>query len=169
MKYAQLVMGLLIGTALGGAVVASTGEPGTGGSGLSRDDIKAIVRETISEEPTLIISSVQKYQEGERSKAQQSANDALKDKALRAEVFDAKTAGVYGTNEKRTIVQFFDYNCPACKMQHQALNTLLAKDKDIRIIFREYPIFGPTSDENSRLGLAVARLAPEKYYDFYEK
>ncbi len=60
MKYAQLIMGLLIGTALGGTVVASTGV--APGGAADPEAIKQIVRDVISQEPKLILDSVQKYQ-----------------------------------------------------------------------------------------------------------
>lgn len=169
MKYAQMIMGLLIGTALGGTTVAMQASGGVRGN-LDSEGVKKIVRQTISEEPKLIMDSVQKYQEDMRKKSQESASEALKDSAVRAAVYDTKNVGIYGPkNGKRVVVQFFDYNCPACKAQHRALAEVVAKDKNVTILFREYPIFGPVSETNSRLGLAVARLAPEKYYGFYEK
>ena len=174
MKYAQMIMGLLVGTALGGSVVAATGNglvntTGTA-STLDAEAVKKIVRQTISEEPKLIMDSVQKYQEDQHKKEAEGASEALKDKAVHAQVYDTTNAGTYGPKDSsRIVVQFFDYNCPACKAQHKALQALLAKDKDVRVVFREFPIFGPTSDQNSHLGMAVARLAPEKYYAFYEK
>ncbi len=172
MKYAQIIMGLLIGTALGGTAVAINGKNNLmpGNNAMNADAIKKIVRETISEEPKLILDSVQKFQEAQRAQGMASASQALKDPAVHALVYDTKNVGIYGPKDgKRVVVQFFDYNCPACKAQHQALAQLVAKDKDITILFREYPIFGPTSERNSHLGLAVAHLAPEKYYAFYEK
>lgn len=166
MKNAQLAMGLLIGTALGASIMVFGKVAPAGDS----ESVKKIVRETIMSEPKLLIDSVQKYQEDLRAQALQGATDALKDPAVRAAAYDTHNAGSYGpADSKRIVVQFFDYNCPACKAQHKALGALLAHDKDVRVLFREYPIFGPVSDRNSHLGLAVARLYPEKYYAFYEK
>lgn len=170
MKYAQMIMGLLVGTALGGSVVAATGNPAMKGGAIDEQAVKKIVRDTIMEEPKLIMESVQKFQEDMRKQQAQGATDALKDPALRAAVYDATNAGTVGPQDsKRVVVEFFDYNCPACKAQFKMLSEVLAKDKTVRVIFHEYPIFGPQSETNSRIGLAVARLAPEKYFGFHEK
>ena len=175
MKYAHLVMGLLIGTALGGSVVAATGvkapvSSGTNAAAPDAEAIKAIVRQTILDEPKLIMESVQKYQVAQRNQESQGANEALKDPAIHDQIYNFKDAGSVGPKDsKKVIVEFFDYNCPACKMQYKAIVELLAKDKSVRVIFRELPIFGPVSDTNSRLALAVVRLAPEKYFEFYQK
>ncbi len=171
MKYAQLLIGLLIGTALGSSVVASTGAPLIGsGGGADKDAIKQIVRDTIMEEPKLILDSVQKFQESEQKKALQGANDALKDSEIQKALYEDPNAAIAGNKDaKRTVVEFFDYNCGVCKMMFKNIDELIKKDKDVRVIFHEYPIFGPVSDTNSKLGFAVWRLYPEKYYDFHSK
>lgn len=170
MKYAQLFMGLLIGVAVGGSVVASTGK-GTAGSGaVDEEGVKRIVRQVIEEEPQLIMASVQKYQEKEAGRQSEKAGEALKDKAVRDEVYNDKNVGSVGPKDsKRVVVEFFDYNCPACKMQYKEIDKLVKADKTVRVLFREYPIFGPSSEQNSMIGIAITRLAPEKYFDFYEK
>lgn len=169
MKYAQLIIGLLAGTALGGSVVAGTGT-GASGAALDKDAVKAIVRDVINEEPKLILESVQKYQQEQQKQAQASASESLKDEAVRKEVFNTENAGVVGPKDSnKTVVEFFDYNCGACKMMFKGIETLVAKDKDVRVIFHEYPIFGAVSDANSKIGLAVERLYAEKYWDFHVK
>jgi protein-disulfide isomerase len=168
MKYAQLLVGLLAGTALGSTVIA--GNIGGFGGGMNEEAIKKIVRETISAEPKLIMDSVQKFQESQREEKVKSAGEALKDPALKAAVFDAKTAAPAGAAEgDKIVVEFFDYNCPACKMQFKMLSDAMKKDPSIRVLFREYPIFGPVSETNSKIGLAVSHIAPDKYLAFHEK
>ncbi|MFY9620464.1 MAG: DsbA family protein [Pyrinomonadaceae bacterium] len=44
-----------------------------------------------------------------------------------------------------TIVVFFDYNCGYCKSTLPALQTLLSKDRSIRIVYKEFPILSPES------------------------
>ena len=53
-----------------------------------------------------------------------------------------------------TVVQYLDYQCPACRTTHQPLKQLLAKDRKIRLIYRDWPIFGPVSGTAARLALA---------------
>jgi protein-disulfide isomerase len=169
MKYAQLLIGLLAGTAIGGSVVAGTGMP-SGGAAPDAEAVKQIVRDVIMAEPKLIMDSVQKFQMEEQKKAMQGANEVLKDAAAQKALYDNPNAAVAGNKDsKRTVVEFFDYNCGACKMMFKSIDALLKKDKDVRVIFHEYPIFGPASDTNSKIGLAVWRLSPDKYYDFHVK
>ena len=163
MKYVQLISGLLIGTALGGSVVASTG------GGASESAIRDVVRSVIAEEPQLILDSVQKYQQDQQNEKRAAASDALKDPALKAAVLDdSKEAYIGNKDSKNVVVEFFDYTCPACKGMFEQLDKLVANHKDVKVIFREFPIFGETSETNSKLALAVWNLYPEKYYEFHK-
>ncbi len=170
MKYAQLIIGLLVGTALGGTVVASTGTvPGTSGS-MDDEAVKKIVRQVISDEPRLIIESVQKFQAEEQKQQTTDASAMLKDKDIHDALYNSPDNAFFGPKESvRTVVEFFDYNCPVCKMQFKGLDAEVKKDPTLRVVFIEFPIFGPVSDTNAKLGLAVWRLYPEKYYEFHEK
>lgn len=53
-----------------------------------------------------------------------------------------------------TIVEYTDYQCPVCRTSHEALLKLAAADKKVRIIYRDWPIFGPQSRRAARLAIA---------------
>lgn len=53
-----------------------------------------------------------------------------------------------------TIVKYTDYQCPFCKAAHPALQKLLASDKKIRLIYRDWPIFGAQSVAAARVAIA---------------
>lgn len=53
-----------------------------------------------------------------------------------------------------TIVEYTDYQCPYCRAAHPALQKLLASDKKVRIIYRDWPIFGAQSIAAARVGIA---------------
>lgn len=164
-----LLVGLLVGTALGGSVAASMLDSGAGGS-LDNDAIKAIVRETIKEEPKLILDSVQAWQEREQKDKLAGAQEVLKDPEVKKAIYDTKDAPFIGPEDsKKVVVEFFDYNCPACKMQFRELDGFVKANDDVKVIFKEYPIFGPQSETNAKIGLAVSRLAPEHYFAFHAK
>jgi protein-disulfide isomerase len=169
MKYAHLIIGLLAGTAIGGSVVASTGAGIVGGSA-DPEAVRAIVREVIMAEPKLIMDSVQKFQMDQQKQAMSGANEALKDEAVKNQIFNDPTAGSVGPRDsKRVVAEFFDYNCGACKNVFKEIEKVVKKDPSVRVVFHEYPIFGPMSDANAKIGIAVNRLYPEKYFDFHTK
>lgn len=53
-----------------------------------------------------------------------------------------------------TIVMYTDYQCPYCRKAHVALSKLLTEDKKVRILYRDWPIFGPASERAARLAIA---------------
>lgn len=56
-----------------------------------------------------------------------------------------------------TIVVFTDYQCAICKATDPALERLLASDADVRVIFKDWPVFGPVSRSAARAALAADR------------
>ena len=62
-----------------------------------------------------------------------------------------------GSDYDITIVEFFDYNCPYCRRMRPVLNGLLASDPKVRIVYRDWPIFGPASREAARAAIASQR------------
>ncbi|SEI07286.1 thioredoxin domain-containing protein [Paracoccus alkenifer] len=57
-----------------------------------------------------------------------------------------------------TIVEFFDYQCPFCKRGHQDLLALAAEDGNIRLMMRDWPVFGAPSVLAAQLVLGAASL-----------
>ncbi len=54
-----------------------------------------------------------------------------------------------------TVVEFFDYNCPFCKETAPELVKLLHVDPKVRILYKEWPIFGDVSEYAARSALAA--------------
>jgi protein-disulfide isomerase len=56
-----------------------------------------------------------------------------------------------------TVVVFTDYQCPACKLAAPALEAAVKRDGRVRVIYKDWPIFGPVSDHAARVAIASAR------------
>nr|WP_294848902.1 DsbA family protein [uncultured Sphingomonas sp.] len=54
-----------------------------------------------------------------------------------------------------TIVYFFDYQCPACRLHHNEVRSVFNTDQKLRIIYRDTPIFGARSTAASRAAIAA--------------
>jgi protein-disulfide isomerase len=65
-----------------------------------------------------------------------------------------------------TIVEFFDYHCTYCKAVSGPLDELLAKDKGVRLVLKEYPILAEDSVVAARAALAAS--AQGKYWEFHQ-
>ncbi len=54
-----------------------------------------------------------------------------------------------------TLVVFSDYQCPYCRRIHPAIEQLKREDKRLRIVYRDWPIFGAPSVEAARAAIAA--------------
>ena len=57
-----------------------------------------------------------------------------------------------------TIVEFFDYNCSWCKTGFSEVVSLIEQDKNLRVVLKEFPIFGGDSDYAARAAVDAAPL-----------
>jgi protein-disulfide isomerase len=55
-----------------------------------------------------------------------------------------------------TVVEFFDYRCPYCRIMESRLQELLAQDKSVRLVLKDWPIFGGTSVYAARVAIAAS-------------
>ena len=53
-----------------------------------------------------------------------------------------------------TIVEWFDYNCPYCRKLEPELRQVVHDDGKVRLIWKDWPILGPTSVVATRMALA---------------
>jgi protein-disulfide isomerase len=65
-------------------------------------------------------------------------------------------------NGDLTIVEWFDYQCPYCKKTAPVLDKIAKADGKIRLVHKDWPIFGPVSTYAAKLVLAA------KYQNKYE-
>ncbi|MEJ6781588.1 DsbA family protein [Aminobacter sp. Piv2-1] len=54
-----------------------------------------------------------------------------------------------------TIVEYTDYQCPYCKLSYIEMMKVMAEDPDIRVVMRDWPIFGQVSRNAALLTLAA--------------
>jgi protein-disulfide isomerase len=55
------------------------------------------------------------------------------------------------------MVEFFDYACGYCRSSNADVERLLAEDKGLRVVYREFPILGPESVAAAKLSMAASR------------
>lgn len=65
-----------------------------------------------------------------------------------------------------TLTEFFDYNCPYCRTNMADVQRLIADDPKLRVVFREWPVFGEGSMFAAKA--ALASLQQGKYWPFHE-
>lgn len=98
------------------------------------------------------------------------AEDDMRKKALTTlapQIFKtADDPSVGNPNGDVTIVEFMDYNCGWCKKSMSEVTTLLESDDKVRVVFKEFPIFGEHSEYAARAALAAAKQ--NKYWELHQ-
>lgn len=129
-----------------------------------KKEIGEIVRAYLLENPELLIE-VSK----ELDARQEQADAKKRDKALTAnakEIFNSPHDLVAGNPKGDvTMVEFFDYNCGWCKKGLPEVMSILDGDKNLRLVMKEFPIFGGDSDYAALAALASQKQG--KYWPFH--
>ncbi|MFD1794507.1 DsbA family protein [Paracoccus aurantiacus] len=64
-----------------------------------------------------------------------------------------------------TLTEFFDYNCPFCRSNMTDVQRLIGEDPKLRVVFREWPVFGDGSFFAAKASLAS--LKQGKYWQLH--
>src|SRR5262245_22811240 len=113
---------------------------------MSKDEVKAIVREYLLENPEVLVEAFNEL-------------DARQNKANFAKLVSHDQDPSIGPKDaKVTIVEFFDYNCGYCKAANEWVMKEAADRKtSVRVIFKEFPILRDSSDMAAKAALAAAK------------
>ena len=71
---------------------------------------------------------------------------------------------------KETLIEFYDLNCPFCRLAAADLGEMIKGDRELRLVLVPYPILGAPSIGAARVELAVAKLGTsQQFYAFHRK
>ena len=76
---------------------------------------------------------------------------------VRAVLTDPGSPSVGPAGADVTVMVFTDYQCPICRAHEPALQAALARDHGLRVVYKDWPIFGEASQQAARLALAADR------------
>lgn len=153
---------VLAAAAAGLLFAASNTPPAPAGSDQftrsQREAIDAMVRAYILANPEIIPEAINRLQEREVEKLLDSTRDEIETP------FGSAWAG--NASGDVVIVEFFDYACPYCRASKADVDRLLAEDKGLKVVYRDFPVLGPASDEAAMASLSAARQG--RYKPFHD-
>lgn len=129
-----------------------------------RDMFRAEVRAYLMENPEVLLEAINVLEQ--RQAKAEAVNDAtlLQDNA--DEIFNDGVSYIGGNPDGDiTIVEFSDYRCPYCKRAHEEMAELLARDGNIKLIYKEFPILGPESLSTAKFAIASLMVAGPGAYE----
>jgi len=126
--------------------------------------VETIIRDYLIKNPEILVKASEALQQKQIAQAQKSAMIAIKTNVN--EIFnDPKSPTVGNPNGSIDIVEFFDYQCGHCKTMSPLVIAAMKKNPNIKIIFKELPIFGGSSKFAAKA--ALASVAQGKYLAFH--
>jgi protein-disulfide isomerase len=130
----------------------------------NKEALDQAIRAYILEHPEVIVESLEKYEQRERSAREQAAGAAMVSR--KNDLFNHPMTPTTGDPKADiTIVEFFDYQCGYCKRAMQTVLEIQKEDPRLRIAWKELPILGPASEFAARAAMAAKRQ--DKYLDFH--
>lgn len=90
-----------------------------------------------------------------QSRSGETAAEAQEAARARAQIQNDPVAPTFAPKgHDVTLVMFTDYQCPFCRKVHPVLEELKRTDPKVRIVYRDWPIFGAPSVEAARAAIA---------------
>ena len=132
---------------------------------LEKKRIEKIIREYLINNPEVLEEAIRALQAKREARRQTAARASIRKN--RKQIYQDPDDPVGGNpNGDVTIVEFFDYRCGFCKRVAPVVEEALAKDKKIRLVYKEFPVLGPNSVLAARAALAAR--AQGKYLVFHK-
>jgi protein-disulfide isomerase len=152
------------GTSSTGTQAAQKTATSEGLSPAQRKEVEAIIRNYLINNPEVMME-VQSALEAKMDKLQ-AERTALAIQKNASEIFRPAASPVVGNAKGDvTVIEFFDYNCPYCKKAFREVAELIEKDKQVKLILKEFPILSKGSEEAAKVALAAK--AQGKYWEFH--
>lgn len=126
--------------------------------------IQQIVHDYLVNNPEVLIEASQALQNKEMLKAKDQAMQGIQ--TNKQKLFSdghSPTAG--NPNGDVILVEFFDYQCGHCKEMQPSIEKLVGSNSNVKIIYKEFPIFGASSNYASQM--ALASVKQNKYQEFH--
>jgi protein-disulfide isomerase len=130
-----------------------------------RAEIEGLIKSYLTQNPEVLVEVTKELEKRQAAMQADEHKKVIVEK--KASIFNAATDYASGSTAKGsvTVVEFFDYNCGWCKKAVDELNKLTASDPNVRVVFKELPIFGENSTTAAKA--AMASVKQGKYWDFH--
>ncbi|MBZ9963111.1 DsbA family protein [Mesorhizobium sp. BR1-1-2] len=139
--------------------------PALAGGEISRDQLDQRIHDYILAHPEVLVQALQSLDQRQREADAAEARKVLKEGA--DDIFRDKQSPVGGNAQGNvTLVEFFDYNCPYCRVMAPIMEQAVLDDPQLRIVYKEFPILGPDSVFAAKAALAADKQG--KYGAFHK-
>ncbi|NMD08669.1 MAG: thioredoxin domain-containing protein, partial [Phyllobacteriaceae bacterium] len=129
-----------------------------------KKEVEELVRNYLLEHPEILREMSANLEAKERATEEEARSKTLNENA--AMIFKSANDPVAGNpSGDVTVIEFMDYNCSWCKKGMAEIAGIVEADKNVRVVFKEFPIFGAGSEFAARAAMASARQG--KYWELH--
>lgn len=165
MKMKHLVLGLALGFVGISAQAQSQSNSGTSFSADQVKQIENVIHSYLLKNPQVLVEVSQELQAKQMEQMQSFALKAIS--KYKQNLFDDTNSPVVGNkNGDVVLVEFFDYQCGHCKDMKDVIDEVMKKNPNLKVVFKEFPIFGANSELASKVALLA--LAQGKYMQLHD-
>ena len=123
------------------------------GEAVTKEALERMIEQYIRSHPEVIEQSLQSLENKRAAEEQQRQRAALA--VHQQELLNDPDSPVSGNPAGDvTVVEFFDYRCGYCKRAAPALTQLQQSDARVRVVYKDFPILGETSELAAKAALA---------------
>lgn len=144
----KAMIGLMSLSLVGGVNAAQTSF-----SSKQQTDIESIVKNYLVKNPEILLEVSKSLQQKQQKDMQEQAASAID--ANGDTLFDHQSPVVGNQKGNVTLVEFFDYQCVHCKRMAPVISKLLKEDSNLRVVYKDFPIFGKGSSFAAKAAIAA--------------
>ena len=126
-------------------------------------EIEGIIQNYLLNNPKIVMDAAEAYRIKMELEQQEKAKTAITDNM--AKLTSAEAPSIGPEDASVTVIEFFDYNCGYFKRALPDVRKAVEVDKDVRFVFKEFPILGPTSNTAAQWALAAHKQG--KYFEYH--
>jgi protein-disulfide isomerase len=129
-------------------------------------DIDEKIKDFLLNNPEIILQSLENYEKKKIAEKKKINNKII---TKNEKQILSSGNGMYSGNVKseNIIVEFFDYNCSYCKKAHQDILKIKQNKKNVKIIYKNFPILSENSKKLSEIALVIAKNSNEMFNKFH--
>ena len=130
------------------------------------ENIDEKIKDFLLNNPEIILQSLENFEKKQIAEKKKLNNKIITEnkKQLLSSV-----NGMYSGNVKseNVIIEFFDYNCSYCKKAHQDILKVKQNKKNVKIIYKNFPILSENSKRLAEIALVIAKDNNETFNEFH--
>lgn len=149
MKFKSLVTISLLGATLSAPTFAANTLTAD-----QKKEVQSIVHDYLVSNPEVLVEASQALQQKQQLSMQEKAKESITSNAK--QLFTQTLAVAGNPKGDVTLVEFFDYQCIHCKKMKPVVSEMIKDNKNLRVLYKEFPIFGKNSEMASKAALAAS-------------